>query len=501
LGRPGLSAERFVADPYGAPGTRMYRTGDLARWRSTGALDYLGRADHQLKIRGFRIEPGEIETALGRHPLVAQAAVVAREDRPGDKRLVGYIVPAAGENVHPARLRAHLARTLPQYMVPAAIVSLEAMPQTPNGKLDRKALPAPELTAGSVSRPPSTPEEEMLCAIFAETLHVPRVGVDDNFFELGGHSLLATQLISRIRTKLGADLSIRSLFEAPTVADLVTQLKAVDGQDPLDVLLPLRSRGASPPLFCIHPAGGLGWRYSGLLPLLKADHPLYGLQARGISNPETLPSTLEEMASDYLQRMREIQPYLLLGWSFGGLVAYEIATQLQSQGEHGTLVALLDSYPVNRQASPQIPDDSELLADLLEEAGLDPKNREAENWSTQDSRDLDRPLRAACLAGSISKHQLVSMLKVYKNNIVLASNFVPRKFDGDLLLFIANRGAPASRKHTWTTYLGGDIRFHEIFCEHANMLDPGPLTEIVSVLDLELETRMTKTSRGSPLCI
>jgi acyl carrier protein len=341
----------------------MYRTGDLARWRSTGALDYLGRADHQLKIRGFRIEPGEIETALGRHPLVAQAAVVAREDRPGDKRLVGYIVPAAGENVHPARLRAHLARTLPQYMVPAAIVSLEAMPQTPNGKLDRKALPAPELTAGSVSRPPSTPEEEMLCAIFAETLHVPRVGVDDNFFELGGHSLLATQLISRIRTKLGADLSIRSLFEAPTVADLVTQLKAVDGQDPLDVLLPLRSRGASPPLFCIHPAGGLGWRYSGLLPLLKADHPLYGLQARGISNPETLPSTLEEMASDYLQRMREIQPavpiYYLAGRSAGSLPTR--SPLAQSQGQRGTLVALLDSYPVNRQASPQIPTTADCL--------------------------------------------------------------------------------------------------------------------------------------------
>jgi nonribosomal peptide synthetase DhbF len=497
LGRPGLSAQCLVADPYGTPGTRMYRTGDLAQWLATGALHFLGRADHQLKIRGVRIEPGEIETALGRHPSVAQAAVVAREDRPGDKRLIGYVVPTAGESVHPAQLRAHLARTLPDYMVPAAIVTLQALPQTPNGKLDRKALPAPELRAGAGSRAPRTSEEQTLCAIFAEILSVPRVGVDDNFFELGGHSLLATQLISRIRTRLGADLSIRSLFEAPTVADLIVQLKTASDQDPLDVLLPLRARGTSPPVFCIHPAGGVSWRYSRLLPLLKADHPLYGLQARGISKPDMLPSTLGEMAADYLQRMREIQscgPYLLLGWSFGGLVAYEIATQLQSQGEYGTLVALLDSYPSNQQISPQVPDDSELLADLLEEVGVYPKSPEVENCSTEYSEDPERFLSTACLAGGLSKRQLVSMLKVYKNNVALASNFVPRRFDGDLLLFIANSGAHELRKHTWTTYVGGDIKSYEIPCEHARMLDPGPLTEIASVLTFELEMRTTMTT-------
>ena len=491
LNRPALTAERFVANLYGAPGTRMYRTGDLARWCANGVLEFLGRADHQLKIRGLRIEPGEIETSLGRHPSVAQVAVIAREDRPGDKRLVGYVVPIAGESLHPAGLRAHLARTLPDYMVPAAIVPLGALPLTPNGKINREALPVPDLTSTIISRAPRTPEEEILCAIFAETLHVARVGIDDNFFELGGHSLLATRLISQIQARLGGNLSIRSLFEAPTVAGLLTQWNAADHQDPLEVLLPLRPRGASQPLFCIHPAGGLSWCYRRLLPLLE-DHPLYGLQARGTSNPDALPPTLEEMASNYLRRIRQIQsrgPYLLLGWSFGGLVAYEMATQLQSQGENGTFLALLDSYPPDQQVSPHMPDDGELLADLLREAGVDPKLSEAEEWSTRHTGYLDRPLRTGTLAAGVSKQELVSMLKVYKNNIALASKFVPRRFDGNLLLFIASRGATDSRKHTWATHIRGDIKSYEIACEHATMLDPGPLGEIASALALELDTR------------
>ena len=199
----------------------MYRTGDLARWRAEGVLDFLGRADHQVKIRGFRIEPGEIEAVLLSHPTVAQATVIAREDRPGDKRLVGYVVPASGQSTDPATLRAHLGQSLPDYMVPAAIVLLNALPLTPNGKLDRKALPAPDLTATPTWRAPRTPQEEILCWLFAETLGVGRVGLDDNFFALGGHSLLATRLISRIRAVLELELSIRSLFEAPTVAGLI----------------------------------------------------------------------------------------------------------------------------------------------------------------------------------------------------------------------------------------------------------------------------------------
>jgi hypothetical protein len=235
LYRPALSAERFVADPYGTPSARMYRTGDLARWRADGVLEFLGRADQQLKLRGFRIEPGEIEELLARHPSVAQAAVIARADRRGDQRMVGYVVAQSDQRADPVLLRSHLAQSLPEYMLPGAIVVLEALPLTPNGKLDRKALPAPEFGAigRAAWRAPRTAHEEILCALFAETLAVPQVGIEDNFFELGGHSLLATRLVSRIRAALGLELAIRTLFEAPTIAELAGRLNNAQAAKPL----------------------------------------------------------------------------------------------------------------------------------------------------------------------------------------------------------------------------------------------------------------------------
>ena len=225
LNRPALTAERFVADPHAtAPGQRMYRTGDLARWRADGSLEFLGRVDHQVKIRGFRIELGEIEAALATHPAVSQAAVLARDDGPGGKQLVAYVVPAGHAVSNRADLRHHLAERLPEYMVPAAIVMMDTLPLTANGKLDQRALPAPERQLDGY-RAPRSPQEAALCSIFAAVLELSRVGIDDSFFALGGHSLLATRIIGRVRATFGVELPIRTVFEAPTVAELATRLR------------------------------------------------------------------------------------------------------------------------------------------------------------------------------------------------------------------------------------------------------------------------------------
>jgi amino acid adenylation domain-containing protein len=250
LDRPGLTAERFIPDAFsGEAGTRMYRTGDRARWRADGALEYLGRLDAQVKIRGFRIEPGEVEAALAAHPRVRESAVVAREDAPGDRRLVAYVVAEQGTAPDAAELRTHLARRLPEYMVPSAFVALESLPLTPNGKLDRRALPAPEFGSEAERHvAPRTPTEQVLAEIWAETLRVERVGVTESFFELGGHSLLATRVVSRVRQVFGAEVPLRALFEGPTVAELAGRVEEIRraGAPALPPLVPTERTGALP---------------------------------------------------------------------------------------------------------------------------------------------------------------------------------------------------------------------------------------------------------------
>ncbi|WP_037664684.1 condensation domain-containing protein, partial [Streptomyces griseofuscus] len=225
IGQPALTADRFTANPYGPPGSRMYRTGDLARWNHRGELEYLGRADQQLKLRGFRIEPGEIENVLRAHPSVAQAAVGVREVRPGDKRLVAYVVPVAGGRIEPEALRRHAESALADYMVPAVFMALDVLPLTVNGKLDQRALPQPSLQGHTTDgRAPRTPAEEVLCTVFAEVLGLPSASVDDDFFRRGGHSLLATRLVSRVREIFGVRLLVRDLFRYPTVAALAERI-------------------------------------------------------------------------------------------------------------------------------------------------------------------------------------------------------------------------------------------------------------------------------------
>lgn len=283
-GRASLTAERFVANPYGQPGTRMYRTGDIVRWLEDGSLDYICRADHQVKVRGFRIELGEIESVLVRHPNVVRAAVIVREDIPGDKRLTAYVV-TDDQTLNIAELREHVRSTVPEYMVPSAVVTVSELPLTPNGKLDRKALPAPDMTIHRSGRDARTPQEEILCGLFAEILGLPRVGIDDNFFELGGHSLLAGRLVGRVRDVLGVHLEIGQLFEAPTVSGVLQYVDQVaEGRPLLHPVLPY-ARPSNIPL-------SLNQRRLWFLHCMEGPNPAYNipmvLDMTGTLNREAL---------------------------------------------------------------------------------------------------------------------------------------------------------------------------------------------------------------------
>ncbi|WP_422647538.1 non-ribosomal peptide synthase/polyketide synthase [Actinoalloteichus caeruleus] len=494
LDRRGLTAQRFVADPFAAgPGARMYRTGDVARWLPSGSLAFVGRADDQVKLRGFRIELGEIENALTELPDVAHAAVVVREDQPGRQQLVGYVVPEANHATNDAAtdaegtptgaagssaLREQLRRTLPEHMVPAAVVTLGELPLTSNGKLDREALPAPDHTATTSGRIPITPREEALCALFGDVLGVERVFADDSFFDLGGHSLLATELVSRVRALLGVDLAVRTVFEAPTVAELAARLGTEVDEGALDVLLPLRTRGSRPPLFCVHPAGGMSWCYAGLQNTLDGDQPIYGLQARGIGEPGALPGSIEEMADDYLAQIRTVRPhgpYHLLGWSFGGVVAHAIATRLQADGEEVGLLALLDSYPVTATIEGRQATEQETLRELLQVFGMPGP----EDVPLTRDDVVAAALGNGTLAG-LAERDVQAMLDVYLNSSDLVAKFTPGRFVGDVLLFPAtvDRVEDAPTAEAWAAYVQGTVTTHEVHCAHLDMAQPGPLAEI-----------------------
>jgi amino acid adenylation domain-containing protein len=350
--RPDLTAERFVCDPFAAPGARarMYRTGDIGRVRPDGTIDFLGRTDHQVKIRGYRIELGEIEAQLTRHGAVREAAVLAREDGPqewrGEKRLVAYVVP--GNPADPPTvesLRGHLSAVLPDYMVPSAFVALERLPLTPNGKLDRGGLPAPE-SGSQLRRRYDAPQgrvEEALAAIWQALLRVERIGRDDDFFELGGYSMLALDLRSRIASELGVEVTLSALIEAPTVA-LLAQLIA--GHALRDSMVRIREGEGGPAVFLIHDGDGETLLYRNLALRLDRRHPVFGLNPCALPGVPMAHTRIEDMAAYHIGKMRSVQPhgpYLLGGMCAGGVIAFEMALQLEAQGERVAAVALLDA--------------------------------------------------------------------------------------------------------------------------------------------------------------
>ncbi|MGW4897497.1 amino acid adenylation domain-containing protein [Kitasatospora sp. NPDC004240] len=484
---PSLAAGRCPQSD-GGQGGRMYRTGDLVRRLADGTLEFVGRADDQVKLRGFRIEPGEVEAVLATCPGIAQAAVVAREDRVGDQRLVAYLVPAA-EGAPPVdELARRLGRELPEYMVPSAFVTLERLPLTANGKLDRAALPAPAHDATGTGRGPRTPQEQLLCELFAQILGREQVHIDDDFFDLGGHSLLAARLVSRVRETLGVHVGLRTLFEAPTVAGLTERLAMSDPEEAFDGLLPLRPTGSRPPLFCIHPGGGISWSYSGLLNHIGPDRPVYALQARGLARPDALPGSYEEMAADYADQIRKVQPegpYHLLGWSAGGLIAHAIACEFQDRGERTGLLAVLDAYPVQDIAFDEVPVPTErdILVGIMD---VDPEELgDGPLTYAEVAEILDR--RGSALA-CLDERRIGAVVDIMINNARLAIAHTPGRFHGDLLLFNStiDRTEDCAGPEIWQRYIAGRIESHDITTRHDRMTQPGSLAQIGPVLAARL---------------
>ncbi|MFD8070906.1 alpha/beta fold hydrolase, partial [Streptomyces parvulus] len=488
--RADLTAERFVADPFGPPGGRMYRTGDLARWSAGGLLEFVGRADDQVKIRGFRIELGEIEAVLGRHPGLAQVAVIAREDQPGDKRLTAYLVADTEDGtVDTEAVRTHAAGLLPEYMVPTAFVVLDQLPLTNNGKLDRRALPAPDptTTAARTGRGPRNPREEILCGLFAEILGVPAVGIDDSFFELGGHSLLATRLVSRIRAILGVRLSIHRLLNTPTVAALsnLGQTAGEEQDSALEPVLNLRPAGNRSPLFCVHPGGGMAWCYAGLLRYVPKGHPVYGLQARGLAADEPLPADLDEMVEDYLGRIRAIQPsgpYALLGWSFGGKVAHNLAARLKQEGEEVSLLAVVDAGTDGHASS----DGTRTQRDLLELAfdGIGAFHAEPGDGPIGMPRILEILKAHGGTLASLGERTVAALIDITENNLRISRATAPEKYDGDMLFVEAGgrNGTATGLGRTWEPYVSGRIETHVAPFEHMRLMSAEALAGIAPVL-------------------
>ncbi|MCC4587623.1 amino acid adenylation domain-containing protein [Xanthomonas sp. NCPPB 1067] len=356
-GKRQLTSERFLRDPFAADGSTMYRTGDRVRQRDDGLLEFIGRADAQLKIRGHRVEPAEIENALLLHAQVAQVAVVAHNDGDATVQLLAYVVGKHGTEPSTDALRAHLQQCLPASMIPGLWVMLPALPLTANGKLDRRALPAPGGVPARARVAPRDALERQLAELLREVLGIAAVGVDDNFFELGGDSLRAAEMAARFPQLFGVELPLGALFDAPTIAGLAEAIRrsAQPANDPLGVLLPLRAGTPGvTPLFCIHPVIGLGWSYLTLLGQLDPQWPVYALQSPALSDPQHRPDSIEAIARDYLARLRSVQPqgpYRLIGWSLGGLIAHAIAAELHELGEEVELLAMLDSYPHLDQAA------------------------------------------------------------------------------------------------------------------------------------------------------
>ena len=481
--RPDLTAAALVDLPEAGP---AYKTGDLARWRRDGNLEFVGRIDQQVKWHGFRIELGEIEAALARHPDLRAAAALVREDVPGKKQLVAYCVPKSAPGPGAGELRRFLGGMLPPYMVPSAFVSLPDLPRTPNGKTNRRALPAPD-----GSRPesdesyvaPRNPVEKRLATIWQDVLAIRRIGIRDNYFDLGAESLVTAEMFVRIQRQFGRRVSPGELFGAPTIEQLGRVLSKQARDTRWSCLVPVVAQGSKPALFCIHGGAGTILFFYDLARYLEDDRPVYALQAQGLYGGAPPHTSVEEMAQHYLQEIRTVQergPYYLVGYCFGAIVAYEMAQRLLAKGEEAILISLNGPCPRYRNVPVGEPAAGILRRVLSYLRGL---RRKADRWRVAYYRRRNMPLPDALR----DRFFLV-------NNHRAEHFYQAQRYPGSMAIFRA-KGLYGDPYLGWAGLVEGgftvcDIPGHHV--DHRSMMEE----PVVKVLAGELRRELRRMEAG-----
>ncbi len=492
--RPELTAERFLNNPFAAG--RMYRTGDHARHLPDGAVEMLGRADNQVKVRGFRIELGDVESALAGCSGIRAGAVSVRQDASGQNILVGYFVPDTGSGNLAESLRAHLKQCLPDYMIPAHLMPLAELPKTPNGKLDRKALPAPAVRTEPDSKDdgPRDALESTLVGIWESVLSVSPIGRKDNFFEIGGHSVLAARMFARMEKVVGKALPLATLFQGPTIERLAALLRDSGWTPPWSSLVPIRLGGAHPPFFFVHPIGGNVLSFAGFASHFDPDQPVYGLQARGLDGKESPTYSVEQMAADYVQEIRAAQPegpYHVGGFSAGGIVAFEMARKLRAMGERVDVLALLDTkidaplhsgLAASSQRLSRWARTIEFNSRYALHIGLGPfLGKKLKNWRMRGN------IRRWLMKKRLGRDP--GMLDAEEAFLLALRTYTPRPCAGQAILFRAKDACLRLPDPTlgWSNLIRGQLEIEETSGDHDNILQEPHIGMLARLLNARLQ--------------
>jgi amino acid adenylation domain-containing protein len=510
IGASEADSRKFRSDPFSKqPDARLYRTGDLARWRGDGSVEFLGRNDRQVKVRGFRIEPGEVEETLRACDLVLDAAVIARKDAGGTNELIAYVVPPAGEAIDKVAIRRRLAERLPPFMIPTDFVGLMALPLSPNGKLDRAALPSPTLVPQAPVEP-RTMMETQLRAIWENVLGFSGFGVRDNFFDLGGHSLLALRIVAQVDRLFGRKLAASVMFQAPTIEQFAARLTEEGFALQWDSLVTIQPEGTRPPLFMVPGVGGNVVAYADLARSLGRDQPFFGLQSIGLDGREAPLDRIEEIAAHYVKEIRRLKPhgpYSLGGACFGGAVAFEMAQQLRAQSEEVDFLLLVETWP---------PPERRPFADTLSTYSHQVRflASTAQRHLRQIVHVSPRALPGALLERSKALGEMIAQRDVYRGdsatmyvdrvstaNLRAFRRYKPQPYDGEVHLALASARTSVQSPHDprlyWADLARGGVQRLDIPARDSGLILKSPHVEKLSTwVRTVLDAARQKGTRG-----